>query len=87
MADVKCKKCTALVADRSDSGELNIFVKKINMHYPVKVKPNGETQIKCRQCNSVIDLLKEGVQTNEKASARDLLDNFGKKAEVAKNMS
>lgn len=86
MADIKCRKCSSAVGTRNDSGELLIHVKKINMHYPVKVTPEGEAQIKCRQCNTVIDILKNGVQTNEKASARDLLDNFGKKAEVANDM-
>lgn len=86
MANINCGKCSATVGDRNDSGELLIHVKKINMHYPVKIQTNGNAQLKCRQCNTVIDILENGVQTNEKASARDLLDNFGKKAEVAKGM-
>lgn len=86
MAEVKCRKCNSEVGQRNESGELCLHVKKLNMHYPVKIQTNGDTQTKCRQCNTVIDIFKDGVRTNEKASNRDLLDNFGKKAEVAKDM-
>lgn len=86
MADVKCKKCNSLVGDRNAKGELSLRVNRINMHYPVKIQSDGETQMKCRSCSTIIDITQNGVTTNEKAGNRNILDNFGKRQAKGANM-
>lgn len=54
------------------------------MHHNVKVQNDGETQVKCRQCYTIMDIRKNGIHVNEKAANRDLLDNYTKKQKLRK---